>query len=639
MTTILYDALGRPMTDQALPYAPPIPTSAARSATASRPFPWPRITLALILLVYTIFLLGRFSPAISEPDDNGYFAQGSLLATTGHTFFKPESPAQYIGMHWLLTPDGNYISRYPPGLAVLISVFYTIFGFKTAAFINPALSILALPALYLLAKRLTSPGWALIAVLATAINPTYLHHALSGDAHMAVTFALLWGTYLLISWSQDGKIYQLFLAGLFLGCIPTIRYPDAIVALGIIVFLLFHYRCFPKIWLHYAAACCGAAIPIIPLLIRNQLLLGAFWRTGYALTNEQTGFGWNYFYDHWQEYIQTILSSGGGYLLTLGLLGITWMICLKPTRPLGIMLALFTVPFTLLYMAYYWAGMGGGGGGRPGAIGPAAAAGTMRFLLPTLPIYILAAAWALSEALKSAPKAARIAIPIVLLTFQGLWGIPDLWQQTGQQGYQRDMLARVTDALDQSTHHGDIVLANNQILQHLDFVRHWKLADSSLVSGMGPGMRRGFGNMQNPDAPSPMQAEKQRERSELYAQGDWQQFSSDLQDWAGPNQKIYVVAPESELRNLINGGSLHVVKRIEMPPAPPQPDRGRNGMFGGGGPGGGPPQGGPGANNAGGGGFFNRAFAGRRGNFGGPGGMFSLAGAKELVIAQWIPSR
>src|SRR5262245_48840868 len=72
--------------------------------------------LLLLLVVYAAFLLSRFQPAINEPDANGYWAQASLLVTTGHTWFKPESDAQYIGMHWLLTPNGDFVSRYPPGL-------------------------------------------------------------------------------------------------------------------------------------------------------------------------------------------------------------------------------------------------------------------------------------------------------------------------------------------------------------------------------------------------------------------------------------------------------------------------------------------------------------------------------------------
>ena len=79
------------------------------------------------------------------------------------------------------------------------------------------------------------------------------------------------------------------------------------MALGIAAFLLYSLiaRDRPKkVWLHLLVAGLGAATPILPLLIRNQLLMGAFWRTGYPLTNEQTGFSYEYFKEHAIDYIR-----------------------------------------------------------------------------------------------------------------------------------------------------------------------------------------------------------------------------------------------------------------------------------------------------------------------------------------------
>ena len=78
------------------------------------------------MVLYAVFLYSQFTPAISEPDDNGYFAQGSLLAQTGQTWFRPESDAQYHGMHWLHEPSGYYVCLYPPGLAGGCVAVYTL---------------------------------------------------------------------------------------------------------------------------------------------------------------------------------------------------------------------------------------------------------------------------------------------------------------------------------------------------------------------------------------------------------------------------------------------------------------------------------------------------------------------------------
>ena len=67
----------------------PIEYTDAGAVTTRRRWPWANVSLAGLLIVYTAFLLRFFAPAICEPDDNGYFAQGTLLLRTGHTWFTP----------------------------------------------------------------------------------------------------------------------------------------------------------------------------------------------------------------------------------------------------------------------------------------------------------------------------------------------------------------------------------------------------------------------------------------------------------------------------------------------------------------------------------------------------------------------
>src|SRR5262249_41756038 len=157
---------------------------------------------------------------ISEPDDNGYFAQGTLLAQTGHTWFKPESDAQYIGMHWLIAPGETFISRYPPGLAVIIAVVYKLFGYRATLWVNPGLALLALTGMFFLSRRLVATGWALAATLVLAANPQFVHHSLSGDSHMGVTCFLVWGMYWLLRWSQEPGKWMALFAGLCFGVVP-----------------------------------------------------------------------------------------------------------------------------------------------------------------------------------------------------------------------------------------------------------------------------------------------------------------------------------------------------------------------------------------------------------------------------------
>lgn len=526
---------------------------------------------AAVLLAYALLLRLYFVPAIAHPDANGYWAQGSLLMKTGRAWFRPESNVQYIGMHWLLTPNDVYISRYPPGLAVLIGLVWKLFGWKASVLVNPVLAVLSLWGVFLIVRRLASEAYALFAMLALAINPAFTVHALTNISHMPVAFCLIWGVVLLQKWSEDGRLRHAFAAGLILGCIPTIRYADSIMALGVAAFLLLHWRRFPRIHLHYLAAILGAAIPIVPLLMRNQALLGAFWRTGYALTNEQSGFGWDYFKQHALGYLASLQSAGLGMLFVLGLVGIVWMTMDRRRRATGLLLLLSSTPLLLVYMAYYWAqGINGRGPGHGG--------GALRFLVPLMPTYVVAAAWALSQAVRSAPRAARVAIPAIVIVVQALISVPDLLQELREQYDRKTVLALATEGIEQVAKPGDVVVAGQGFLQQFDFVREWKLADASVIrgapGGLGPGrrMRNGYRERQ-PGAPSPMQADARRRRSSLYqgtTESRQSQFVNDLLEWAG-RSAIYVVGSEDELTRLLPGATaeyLTIVKRIPTPQPP-----------------------------------------------------------------------
>src|SRR5262249_42098008 len=117
---------------------PPVSVRAATLNPAHRwRISWGPLCVAGVLILYVLLIARCYAPAISQPDDNGYFAEGSLPATSGKTWFTTDSDAQYVGMPWLLTPAGNYISRSPPGLAVIVAVVYAVAGYAAATLVNP----------------------------------------------------------------------------------------------------------------------------------------------------------------------------------------------------------------------------------------------------------------------------------------------------------------------------------------------------------------------------------------------------------------------------------------------------------------------------------------------------------------------
>lgn len=661
------------------------------------------LPLLVILLAYSAFLYAHFAPAIIMPDDNGYFAQASLLTTTGKTYFTPESPAQYIGMHWLLTPDGKFVPRYPPGLSAMIAPLYAVFGWQAAVLVNPLLSLVALAGLYALARQLMPPLFAATATALLALNPTFTEHALAGDSHIAVTAALCVGCALLLRWSRTGSLRVALLAAAVLGIIPTVRYADSVMSLGFGSFILYTLagqlksRGWKSAGWTLAVFAIGIALPIAPMLINNKLSLGHFFSTGYTLSNESTGFSWASFKEHFSLYLTTLNTNGLGPLFGIGFLSIATLLSLKATRAIGLLLTGITLPMLLLYMAYYWGGMGGNG------------AGIMRFLLPTFPAYLLAAMYVLFSAITQLTAVqsqignrrsplSRFIPPLVLAALTAVFTLPTLLPETGRTFVQRKNVADVTRAIDNVVPTGSVIITENDLAQQLDFVRKWKIADPSLARGGmggmgmrgGPGGPGGMGGMSGrgadganaDDRPSPMQAAKARALREHYTgslEARRTAFRNDVTAWAG-SQKVYLVATEANLLSLTAAASKSDYKIIARIPLTKLPDttqnapfggRGRGGFggggFGGGGFGGGfaggpqgGPQGGPdgfgppnGRGNGDGGPMAGGFFGGPGGGFGGRdggrgpggggggggGGMMNVGafnGASEVVIAELL---
>ncbi len=527
------------------------------------------VTLLLLCAGYAVYLGRQFEPAISTPDANGYWAQGTLLSRTGRTWFRTESPLQYVGMHWLILPDGRYVSRYPPGLPVLIAAVDRLFGPQATVLINPALAILSLVGLFFLARRFVPDPWSVLPSALMAVTPIFTRHALACDSHMAVLFCLVWGLTFLLLWSNSHRLWAVFAAGLLLGAIPAIRYPETLFALGVGVFLLFHARSHRPFWRHVLVGLAGAAVPIVPLLIRNQLLMGAFWRTGYSLTNEQTGFAWSYFREHVFQYIQNIHAEGVGLFFAVGALGAAAMCAMPRLRARGWLLVLTTVPITVLYMFYYWA--------------PDRMAGaTMRFVLPTFACYYTAGVWALAEVARRLPRAPGAAVVGTLLTLQLLWGAPAAFGNLAQLVYPKKVLARVTRTLETKVDPSGVILTDRLLLQHLDFVREWKLADAGLLRQRPGGRRPRRLRGNDPDAPQPMQAEKNKVRGREYARlfpaHRQRRMAEDLRKWAD-GHKVYFVGTEDELEDLpgpcFSSENFRIKARVALPEPPPMKRRGR----------------------------------------------------------------
>ncbi|HUT64473.1 MAG TPA: glycosyltransferase family 39 protein, partial [Anaerolineae bacterium] len=419
------------------------------------------LTIAVLLvIIHFVFHMAYFEPAISTPDANGYFVQAKLIAKEHRTYFKTESIIQYVGDHWHKTGNNGYFSEYPPGFPAILAVVFWIFGPEATLLVNPLMASVSLFALFLTCRVWIGRWWGLLAAALMAFNPIANQHALVADSHTATLFFLIWALYFIARWNNTHSLWWSFGTGLFLGIIPTIRYPEVLFTIAFGLFLMLNLRGDRTVWRSLIAGVIGFALPFGTLCIRNHLAFGAFWKTGYSLLNRPIGFGWNYFITHSIHYLQELQSEGCGLMFGLGLIGIAALCARRDTWKRSIFWAVLILPITLLYMAYFW---------------PPDHA-SMRFLLPTFPVYTIASVWLLQMLSENQRKAAYVG-SAVLLFFMISWGLPLSIQPMKNLKSTNAALVQVTRALKNHAEPGSIVIANKHILQHIDFVGYWHLAD------------------------------------------------------------------------------------------------------------------------------------------------------------------
>ncbi len=520
--------------------------------------------IALLVAVHLAFLAAFFAPAISTPDANGYLAQARLIARQGRTDIEVESPAQYVGDHWMSVAPGRYFGQYPPGLPAMIAVVFRPFGPLAALWVIPVLGSLSLLGLYLVVRVWVGRGWALLAGALMAVNPFANQHAMGADSHTAVGFFLIWALYAWIRWERSRAAGWMAVVGVCLGVIPSIRYAEALFLVPFAVIVVLSPPRDGRWWRSVAAGVLCASVPLAALAIRNQTAFGAFWRTGYSVSGEQTGFGIGYFVRHAVPFLVMLLIMGVGIVFPVGVKGLIELSRRPDTRREGQLLAALIVPITLLYMAYYWH----------------ADSHSMRFLLPTFPLYTIAAVWLLKLQGETDPERARRWGRIVLGVTLA-WGLPYSTFALSRLRSENRALAEVTRAIARHVPPGSIVIAQGGVQQHLDFVGDWRLAPEE-----------GFERDARPARPvGPDRDESRPPPSALTPAERTGAFRREIGRWAGASRQVFWLTTEARLAavrdRLEPGGDTFTPiaeVRVTGRPGPPPPPRGPKGERGGPGP-------------------------------------------------------
>jgi len=470
---------------------------------------------------HLLFLIRFFAPAISTPDAQGYFTQGKIIATHGQTFFTPENNLQYIGPHWH-SPDGQkYFTTLPPGFPYLIAIVYKLFGTNSTFLVNPILASMSLLIFFFLCKNWVSKIWALVATFFLSLNSFYNEHALFGDSHTSLIFFFLIALLFLIKAIKTKNYIYGIISGVAIGIVPTIRYAEFVLCIvfGTYIFWLFYTK---KISLRiFISFVICILIPLIPLAVRNHIAFGKFWITSYSLANTQALFGFNYLIEHFIPFLVMLATDGMGVLLLFSIGGFIKLLKKSDTRSIAVYFLSSVVILTFTYMAYSW------------SPDPQ----TMRFLLPTFPLYTFAAVYFISH-LK---RKYKIVFLSIALLGSLPWGVFGSLRAVKPLYVRNSVLADITKAVERNIEAGKIIITYEGICQDLDLYDKWKLIDISILSKADAltGKR-------------PMKPIRNEYASKVYNSLHGNEFKNqlikDLNQWSG--KKIFMIAYEDEIEML-----------------------------------------------------------------------------------------
>lgn len=488
------------------------------------------ILALLLVVVHFIFIAKYFQPAISTLDSHGYHIQAKQIAKTGKTYIVPESRIQYIGFTWNKDKNGRYFTLWSPGFPLLLAIVYKTIGPEAALLVNPIMVSLSLLALFLVCRAWIGPGWGLLAAALTAMIPFLNQYAHYGYSHVAVVFFLMWGLYFLSRWTETRLRKWVFFAGLFLGVIPSIRPAEVLFLAAAAVFVCLNPnredRDDHSHWWFFI----GAVLPFFIFCAYNEVTFGGPLRTGYSLIGLKItlAFTLGHFRQNALPFLQKLLAEGGGFVFALGLTGIICLLTRRETWKPGALMALLVVPTTLLYMAFHQ------------VAGPQ----TLRYMIPTFPLYAIGTVWLLRLLTENRRGAAAV-LSITILALTVLWGLPQSIQKMELLERRNKAVVDISNMLIENTEKGSVVVAPEPLCFQFDFLGRWRVISISVLRSKRP-----------------------VEYSNLVGAALFDALETDVREWAGP-RKVYWLMKEGSMtriaRLLPKGSTLTPVAKKRIP--------------------------------------------------------------------------
>ncbi len=435
------------------------------------------LTLTALLALYGAFLYAYFIPTDDGDDPNGYHVCAKMFQEHGRFYQKPTDQLSFLGTMWVVNDKNEFYPKYPPFYPWLAGLAMRFFGDQAGFYINPICALLAILGIYFLSRSLLPPWAAFLAALSLASNPTFNLYAIRQLSHSSSICFLIWGYVLFfLALRADvprwGRTPLLFISGLTIAFTAGIRYTNVIMALPALLCIGFPILKSPKKISHelrFFVFCTALAIPYGFLAYYHWQSFGHFLLTGYALTEEQTGFTWSYFLQNIVLYVKGLIRLGLGPLFPFFIFG---FICVwRQNWRKGAFFTISVVPLSILSSFYYWVPDEGDHG-------------FLRLLLPTIVAEIILAFFFLNK-IHTQKKFARETftwLTTALILIQFSWGsLESIGLVEKQSARNRLTQIKLQFILDHAPE-GSVVFAKPRFLNALDFHQKYKLYPNRLLN-------------------------------------------------------------------------------------------------------------------------------------------------------------
>ncbi len=312
------------------------------------------LLMAVMIAGYLAVEIGFMVPACSEPDTAGYLWMADHFAAGRLPRVCDDDPFRYQSHVYVETATGAVAAKYPPGLPLAMALGMRLAGEAGAFAVSPLSGVMALIGACLLFRLWMSPGVALVAVLALAINPFFLVYTGYPLAH-ALDLALgVWGMYFLWCWGRTAAPGCALGAGLALGAAVPVRPTSALLALVALIMAVSvcqrHHTTKGRVYAGLLLL--GVAYLAAPLAyaVYNRAIFGSPFITGYALSREQAAFSLSGLADSASWTLHGLAETVGLPIFGLGLFA---MLTARGTAE-KLLRCAWWVPTWLLYASYYW---------------------------------------------------------------------------------------------------------------------------------------------------------------------------------------------------------------------------------------------------------------------------------------------